>query len=279
MEHRPRDRFLPSTAFATPPARGTWLLFRERSLLVSSTHALPCACLPSDLGAEPLRTQYLGTLDGEPCFAAELASDASAPAEMLFRDLIALYGRLPPGLMELAARAVQIMDFDRTHQFCGACGAATRPDPTARARRCSGCGLTQFPRISPAMIVLVQRGDQVLLARSAHFPPEIYSTLAGFVDPGESVEDAVRREVFEEVGLNIQNLRYFGSQPWPFPHSLMLGFRTDYADGEICVDPHEIEAAGFFSLHALPKLFPGRVSIGNQMLAAACAEHGLELPR
>lgn len=270
---------MPSSAFASPPARGTWLIFRERNLLVSHTHALPCACLPEELGVKPLRTQYLGTLDGEPCFSAEVSLESEAPSEALFRDLRALYGRMSSELVALAARAVQIMEFDRTHQFCGACGAATRPDGVARSRVCTraGCGLSQFPRVAPAMIVLVQRGDELLLARSPHFPPGVYSTLAGFVDPGESAEEAVHREIFEEVSVRVQNLRYFKSQAWPFPNSLMLGFRADYAGGEIRVDGVEIEDAGFFPMHALPKLFPGRISIGNQMLAEACAERGIEL--
>jgi NAD+ diphosphatase len=280
VEYHPADRFVPSTAFASPPQRGTWLIFRERTLLVSLAHALPAACLPHELGATPLRTQYLGMLDGEPCFAAEVPSDSEAPAEMLFRDLRALYGRMSDELVALAGRAVQIMDFDRTHQFCGACAAPTRPDEKARARVCTrqGCGLSQFPRLAPAMIVLVQRGEELLLARSPHFPLGIYSTLAGFVDPGESVEDAVHREVFEEVSVSVRNLRYFGSQPWPFPNSLMLGFRAEYAGGEIRVDGREIEDAAFFPMHALPSLFPGRISIGNQMLAEACAERGFDLP-
>lgn len=280
MEPRLSNRFVPSTSFAVPPARGTWLIFRDRSLLVSLEHALPGACLPTDFGTRPVRTQYLGTLDGEPCFAAEVASETEAPSDMVFRDLRALYGRMSSELLALSARAVQIMDFDRTHQFCGACGAPTRPDPKTRARVCSreGCGLSQFPRLAPAMIVLVQRGDHVLLARGPHFPPGIYSSLAGFVDPGESVEEAVHREVFEEVGLTIRNLRYFTSQAWPFPHSLMLGFRAEYAAGEIRIDGQEIEDAAFFPMSALPKLFPGRISIGNQMLAEACSEHGVEIP-
>jgi NAD+ diphosphatase len=280
VEHRLAERFVPSTSFASPPQRGTWLIFRERNLLVSlAAHALPASCLPHELGAAPVRTQYLGTLDGEPCFAAEVPVETEAPAETLFRDLRALYGRMSEELVALAARAVQIMDFDRTHQFCGACAAPTRPAEKARARVCTrpGCGLSHFPRLAPAMIVLVERGDELLLARSPHFPPGIYSTLAGFVDPGESVEEAVHREVFEEVSVRVKNLRYFGSQPWPFPNSLMLGFRAEYAGGEIQSDGDEIEDAAFFPIRALPPLFPGRISIGNQMLAEACAERGITL--
>lgn len=278
MKQRLSDRFVPSTCFASPAQRGTWLIFRERSLLVSLAHTLPAACLPAELGAAPLRVQYLGLLDGEPCFSAEVGNDAQPPPEMMFRDLRALYGRVPEELMALSARAVQVMDFDRTHQFCGACGAPTRADEKARARVCTreGCGLSHFPRISPAMIVLVTRADELLLARSPHFPPGVYSTLAGFVDPGESVEQAVHREVFEEVGIAIKNLRYVQSQAWPFPNSLMLGFHAEYAGGELRLDESEIEDAGFFAVDALPKLFPGRVAIGNQLIDEACRARGVE---
>jgi NADH pyrophosphatase NudC (nudix superfamily) len=128
-----------------------------------------------------------------------------------------LFGRLSDALMGVAGRAVQIVEWDRTHQFCGACGGETLPHDKARARVCPRCKLEAYPRIAPAMIVLVERGEEVLLARSPHFPPGIYGALAGFVDAGESAEEAVHREVHEETGVLVKNVRYFGSQPWPFP--------------------------------------------------------------
>src|SRR5205085_942149 len=148
---------------------------------------------PSELGVVAVRTQYLGLLGQTPCYAAELAEDAAPPAGMQFLDLRALYTRLDAELMSLAARALQVMDWDRTHQFCGKCGSPTEPHAHSRARVCPRCGLEHYPRVSPAMIVAVERGEEVLLARSPHFPPDLYSTLAGFVDPGESVEEAVHR--------------------------------------------------------------------------------------
>jgi NAD+ diphosphatase len=187
---------------------------------------------------------------------------------MRFRDLRQLFGRMQDELIAVAGRAVQIVEWDRTHQFCGACASPTSSIPTRRARVCTNerCKLEFFPRLSPAMIVAVERGREILLARSPHFPPEIYSVLAGFVDPGESAEEAVRREVFEEVGLRVTNIRYFGSQPWPFPHSLMLGFIADYESGELALEADEIEDARFFHVDELPKTFPGRVSISQWLL-------------
>lgn len=240
--------------------------FRRRELLVPLAGALAPVDAIEALGVAPQRTQYLGTLDGAHCYGAELASDAEPPPGMAFRDLRALYGRLEPAVHDVAARAVQIVEWDRTHRFCGACGAATVCEPRERARTCPACGLSQFPRLAPAIIVAVERGDEILLGRSAHFPPGIYSVLAGFVEPGESVEAAVRREVFEESGIEVAGARYFGSQPWPFPHSLMLGFQADFSGGEIRLGDAELEDAGWFRWDELPRLFPGNVSIAQWLI-------------
>ena len=133
------------------------------------------------------------------------------------------------------------------------------------------CKLSVYPRISPAVIVLVERGDEILLARSPHFVPGVYSTLAGFVEPGETLEGTVRREIHEEVGVHVDNICYFGSQPWPFPNSLMIGFRADYASGDLTIDGVEIEAAGWFRRDNLPKL-PFKVSIARSLIEAFLAE-------
>ncbi|MDB4972991.1 MAG: diphosphatase [Myxococcaceae bacterium] len=274
----PAREFVASSRFTTAPRQGLWFMFRGRELLVSADFALPDEITPSELGLVAVRTQYLGLWGPTPCFAAELAAEASAPLGMQYCNLLALYGRLDPARMSLAGRAVQVMEWDRTHQFCGACGTPTRPHEQSRARVCPRCALEHYPRVSPAMIVAVERGEEVLLARSPHFPAGIYSTLAGFVDPGESVEEAVHREVFEETGVRIENLRYYASQPWPFPNSLMLGFWADYVSGEVVPEPGEIEHAAFFHVDALPSLFPGRISVGAQLLADFCRRHGRAYP-
>jgi len=268
--------FVPSTRFDQPGQSGLWFVFRRRELLVSDTFGVPHVPALEALGFQALRVQFLGHLNGEACFSAELPPDSEAPRGAQFRDLRQLYGRLRDELMGVAARAVQIMDWDRTHQFCGACGARTEPHRKVRARVCTAtnCGLEHYPRISPAMIVAVERDDEILLARSPHFPPGIFSTLAGFVDPGETIEEAVHREVFEETGVHVRNVRYFGSQSWPFPNSLMLGFQADYVSGELSLDPDEIEDAGFFRFDALPPMFPGRVSISQWLIQDFLERHG-----
>jgi NAD+ diphosphatase len=172
---------------------------------------------------------------------------------------------VPDDELAIAALAVQIADFDRTTQFCGRCGARTRQLRTERAKFCSDCNLITYPRLSPAIIVLVQKGSQVLLARSPHFPPGLHSTIAGFVEPGENLEQAVSREVFEEVGITVENIRYFGSEPWPFPHSFMIGFVADYAGGEIAIDNNEIVSAGWFDRENLPPV-PSPLSISRALI-------------
>ncbi len=170
-----------------------------------------------------------------------------------------------------AGRAVQIVEWDRNHRFCGRCGSETRRQAAELARTCPRCGLQQFPRISPAVIVRVERGDCILLARSPHFAAGVYSTLAGFVEPGESLEETVVREVREEVGVSVANIRYFGSQPWPFPHSLMIGFVADYESGELRPQEGEIEDAGWFGVDDLPGL-PSRYSIARELIEEFIAQ-------
>lgn len=272
--------YVPSSRFTIAPARGLWFAFRKRELLVRADFSLPELLWPAELALQPVRAQYLGELSGVPCYAAELDPTTAAPEGMTFCDLRALYfrGRLGDDLLALAGRAVQVMDWDRTHQFCGACATPTEPHASSRARVCPRCGLEAYPRVSPAMIVCVERGEEVLLARSPHFPPGIYSTLAGFVDPGESAEECVAREVFEEAGVRVKNIRYFASQPWPFPHSLMLGFFCEWESGEVVPEPGEIEDAGFYHVDRLPSLFPSRRSVGAHLLIDFCARHGRPYP-
>ena len=204
----------------------------------------------------------------------ELAEDVKPPKGMILEGLRQVYGRLDEDLFWIAARAVQIVDWDRTHQFCGRCGVRMEPQSTERAKRCPECGLLHFPRLAPAVIVLVEREDKLLMARSRHFASGMYSVLAGFVEPGESLEEAVIREVKEEVGISIKDIQYFGSQSWPFPHSLMIGFTATYGGGEISMDDAEIEDAGWFSVDKLPPL-PGKISIARKLIDWFIEKHGI----
>ena len=169
----------------------------------------------------------------------------------------------------LAGRATHLLDWQKNHRHCGNCGTRTIRKAGEFAMLCPACDLLVYPRISPAIMVLISRGDELLLARGSHFKPGVFSALAGFVEAGETLEQCARREVFEEVGIEIANLRYFGSQAWPFPNSLMVAFFADYAGGTINPDPVEIEAANWFSRRALPAL-PDPVSIARQLIDAAC---------
>jgi len=193
------------------------------------------------------------------------------PEGMTWAGLRSLFGALDDRLFAVLGRAVQIMDWDRSHQFCGRCGTPTARKAGELARQCPGCGQTHYPRIAPAVMALVRRRDQLLLARSPHFPPGMHSALAGFVEPGESLEQCLHREVREEVGVGVTNLQYFSSQPWPFPHSLMIAFNCDYAEGEIVPEPGEIEAAAWFDLDHLPVL-PNRISIARRLIDATIAQ-------
>ncbi len=245
-----------------------WFVFRESKLLVyqePSPVRPPYLVDLGELGLTALSEQYLGRLDNRPCYAAEVAEGTIPPPDMTFEGLRQVYGRLDEDLFWIATRAVQIVDWDRTHRFCGRCGVPLNTKATERAKECPQCGLLHFPRLAPAIIVLVERGNELLLARSRHFMPGMYSVLAGFVEPGESLEEAVVREVREEVGIEIKDIKYFGSQPWPFPHSLMIGFTASYAGGEISLDDDEIENAGWFAVDNLPRI-PGKISIARKLI-------------
>jgi NAD+ diphosphatase len=229
---------------------------------------------PGELGITPVRVIYLGYLEEEgtalaSCYAAELAEDAPLPEGMVADGLRQLHPLLGDLLWGVAGRAVQLLAWDRTHQYCGQCGAPMENAGHERSKRCPSCGLIAYPRISPAIIIAVVRqtegGSRILLARNHRFPPGRYSVVAGYVEPGESLEECAYREVCEEVGIRIKNLRYFGSQPWPFPNSLMIGFTAEYDGGEIRLEESEIADAGWFAADALPGL-PPKMTIARQLI-------------
>lgn len=218
---------------------------------------------------------FIGLVDGHAWWAVDVphGDDPSYGAAV---DLRAFHGRAPEHEWLAAGRAVQIVEWARTHRFCGRCGEPTELSGGERSMRCPACSLVGFPRLSPAMITLVTRGDagpdqEALLARGVQWTMPMYSCLAGFVEPGESLEDAVRREIAEEVSIGVANPRYFGSQPWPFPNSLMLGFRAEYESGEIECDPSEILDAGWYRRDELPMIPPG-ISIARKLIDAWVAE-------
>ena len=269
-------RFVPGHIAPEDPGPSPRLFaFHRRELLVTEANALPSVETIDVLGIEAARTQYLGAWDGEHCFSAELPADFKPPDGYATRDLRMLFGAFEPDLHALAGRAVQIVEWDRTHQFCGACGHPTELSTSDRSRACPDCEIPLYPRLSPAMIVAVERGDEILLGRGPQFPPGIFSVLAGFVEPGESAEEAVVREVYEETRIHVEDVRYFGSQAWPFPNSLMLGFTARYVGGSVDTSHDaEMEAADFFHVDALPTTFPGNISISQWLLEDFVQRHG-----
>lgn len=216
---------------------------------------------------------YLGRLDGHDAWALRLAE---APEGWRPVPLRAAMMNLPEPVSGLASRAAQVLEWDRTHRFCSACGTPTELQRGERARRCPACGHTAYPRISPAMMALVWRPGQVLLARAPHFAAGMYSALAGFVEAGESIEQCIRREVAEEVGVQVGDLHYYGSQSWPFPNSLMIAFTAEWTGGSIVPQPGEIEDAQWFDLDALPKI-PPRFSISGHLIRDTVARLGDQL--
>lgn len=274
--HDMHRTFIPGIA---PPAVQTkpalWFAFVGSQLLVrleGTLSTIPKLISLTEVGLVPVRTQFLGTLDDQPCYSAQLPKDALVklnevitPHGLTLRGLRELYGTLDEDLFVLSGRAIQIVEWDRTHQYCGHCATPTTQLPHERAKRCPKCELVNYPRLSPAVIMLVSRDEELLLARAHRFPAGMYSVLAGFVEPGESLEETVVREVREEVGIEVKDIRYFGSQPWPFPNSLMIGFTATYASGDIAIEPQELAAAAWFSKHNLPQL-PPPLSIARKLI-------------
>ncbi len=239
-----------------------WFIFKDSKLLVHENSLQPFQEKNIILEEHSL---YMGKFKKQHVYAGEVLSSVESPLRTLWVDLKTLYGKMDPALHALAGKAVQLVFWNRTHQFCGQCGNKTIEKPGERAKECSSCQALNFPKISPAIMALVQKNDEILLARSPHFPKGVYSVLAGFVDPGETLEQCVKREVLEEVGLHVDGIQYFGSQPWPFPSSLMIAFTCKWVGGEITIDPVEIEDAQWFKKENLP-LLPPKMSISRLLI-------------
>lgn len=219
----------------------------------------------------------LGLIDGTPAIALDLGDGAENPPEILpgteFVDLRAAAPLLPEGEASLLAHARGFLHWRRTHRFCGVCGGTCEAAEGGAVVRCTACGRTHFPRTDPAVIMLVTRGETALLARNARFGERrMFSTLAGFVEPGESLEEAVAREVAEECGVRVGAIRYHSSQPWPFPASVMLGFVADTEDSTITIDGDEIVEAAFFTRDEIRRRdalgfgLPPRTSIARRLI-------------
>jgi len=240
-----------NTDFLQPLTRGEWL------------HA----------GLAQLPAYYFGAYRGLPCFAVQ-CEDASAglPGHQWI-GMRRVLMEMDEILFAIAGRGRQILEFNRTHKYCGRCGAPTRQHEKEHALYCAACQHFYYPRLSPCIIVLVTRGEELLLARSSRFPNGMYSTLAGFVEPGETIEQAVHREVMEEVGVKIGSLRYYASQAWPFPHQLMIGFHAEHCGGDITIDDEEIVDARWWHYTDLP-LTPTAAALSGKLIQSYLEQLG-----
>ncbi len=215
--------------------------------------ALPFLTLADVEVPSSARRHFLGTLDGTGVWTVELSDE---PDDAAFMPLIMAHGKLGDELWAIAGRAVQIAAWWRTHQYCGSCGGSNELRDSERALGCDDCKTLEYPRLAPAVIMLVHREGEVLLGHGRAFGAPMYSTLAGFVEPGESLEQCVAREIREEVGVQVKEITYRASQAWPFPHSLMIGFTAEWADGEISIDESELVDAQWFPVDELPNIPP-----------------------
>ena len=253
------------------------IVFSAGKLLMDLRSPTPPVLSDGDLrsnGWTVEREQFVGYWQGLPYYAVDVGGTVELdPMRYQAGTLYHLIGRVEDPLFALTGRASQLLDWERDHSFCGRCGAPMQIADGERAMHCKRCDTLLYPRIAPCVITLVTRGEEMLLARSARFPRPMYSTLAGFIEAGESAEETLRREVREEVGVEVGELRYFASQAWPFPNQLMLGFFADFESGEIRPDPAEIADAGWFSARELPTIPPPQ-SIAGQLIQTHCERIG-----
>jgi NAD+ diphosphatase len=213
-------------------------------------------------------THFIGNINNTDCYCTEISPHFNIPNNMSLIPLRQALITLNSDFFNPVIKAFQIIRWNKNHQYCGQCGNKTIDKTTSMTfeRHCPHCSMIYYPRISPSIIVRIQKGKQILMARGPHFKPGIYGLIAGFIEPGESAEDAVQREVMEEVGIEIKNVRYFGSQPWPFPDALMLAFTAEHAAGELSLDHIEIEDAGWYDANNLPGLPSSGLSIGRKLI-------------
>ncbi len=261
-------KFISEIKNKTPDKKGLWFIFNNNNLLYSQNsqkkeNIIAELISPSEIGLVTTTPLYLGKADGVDCWAAEVVLDnANNPdccknAGFDFKNLRELFSSLGDEFFSLAGRAMQTVKWHNSFKYCSSCAGELKNSETERAKICTKCSKIFYPVISPAVIVAVKKENKILLAHNNAYPdPTRYSILAGFVEPGESLEQTVSREIEEEVSVKVKNIKYFGSQSWPFPHSLMIGFTAEYDSGEIKPDGVEIGAAGWFGASELPGIPP-----------------------
>lgn len=264
--------FAPSCGGVPSPAPddAQWVLFRGDELLIAQRDGGPCSLVtdPSSHGFTPERVHLLGTLHGHTALVGVISPDAPLPDGIRAEGLRGAFMLLRDAEQSMAAYGAQIRHWDRTTRFCGECGRPTTPslDVSRRAARCEACKHDWFPRVSPCVITLVyDDAGRVLLTRQPTWPAGRYGLVAGFVEPGETLEDCVKREAREETGVELDEVTYAGSQPWPFPHQLMVGFTARHVSGDPRPLDGELEDARWFTRDSLP-ILPPRFSIARRLL-------------
>jgi NAD+ diphosphatase len=243
-------------------------LFQQGNLLVKKLdkiYTIPTDDDLSYMGYMIVNKLYIGSLDGHSCYTSRYIEGEVLLEGLEFLGLRQLHEQIDKSMLQAAFRAVQILAWDETHRFCGACGEITVKKADEHAKVCPKCGHISYPRLSPAVIVAVTKGDRLLLARNKNFVSGMYSVLAGFVEAGETLEECVKREIKEEAGIEVKNIKYFGSQSWPFPNSFMLGFTAEHESGEIQIGEDEIADARWFSVEEIPNI-PGKLSISRKLI-------------
>jgi len=257
--------FIPGFKPSEEVSEECFLVFSEKEqYLACSSAGSPFLFVKPD--GEPGETLFLGVLEGRNCLCLSFAGQVSLPAGfewISFRDAFRTFS---PDVQHPVSRGKMLQEWARSHRYCGSCGTPTDVSDREYVRSCPSCGDMWYPRMAPAVIVRITKGDSILLARNSRFPGGFYSHIAGFVDPGESLDQTVQREVSEEVGLRVKNIKFFDSQFWPMPHSLMLAFTAE-ADGDEDPVPDgvEITDARWFTRDAMPEI-PGPGSIAGRML-------------
>jgi len=259
--------FIPGVDAISPKTdNDIYFLFYNDELLVKSKNNK--SILPTIMELENLKLiniQYIGSINDLNCYCGEINNDAVIPEGMYLSKLKALTHQLSEEMFWIGGRAVQVVNWNNENKYCGRCGTLTQNSEGERSKKCPKCGLVNYPRICPSIIVAVVRQGKLLLAHNNQFPNNLYSVVSGFLEVGETLDECVVREVHEETGIAVKNIKYFGNQPWPFPNSLMIGFTAEYASGEIQVDGNEIEHADWYSSTEMP-LAPDSISIAKDLI-------------